>query len=254
VPNEPTLMSEFREALDEVLPPAPWLAATVAEDLRRRRSARSTVRDTGRSPSRVAVAAGLMMVLLAVGLAATFLAAQLYAPVPGASPTHSPTIDPVELARLQARPLILPTVPPGGVCPFGSNIGTGLGEGPIYLSGKGVQATSKWGEYYDPTYYADRQVSGIVLIRIRDLKTGEAGVFVGPNAAGEVVGTDTIDGTAVEQHGYAVLHVDRPPTLNKPAIWHVRQGWAAGWSGCWGFQLDGLDFSQVITGEVTPGS
>jgi len=34
------------------------------------------------------------------------------------------------------------------------------------------------------------------------------------------------------------------------AIWHVRQGWGAGWSGCGGFQLDGPDFSEVITGEV----
>src|SRR5260370_30982488 len=77
VPSERALVSELREALDEVLPPAPWLAATVAEDLRRRRSNRSMGRGSGGSPSRAAVAAGLVMVLLAAGVGVAFLATQL---------------------------------------------------------------------------------------------------------------------------------------------------------------------------------
>jgi hypothetical protein len=76
------------------------------------------------------------------------------------------------------------------------------GEGPIYLTGKGVQATTTqatttWIEYYDPTYYGGPQLTGLVLLRIRDLNTGRAGIFVGPYAVGDVVGTDTIDGKAV---------------------------------------------------------
>jgi hypothetical protein len=182
-----------------------------------------------------------------------------------------PAIDEVELARLKARPLILPFVLPGGTCPtagyhlvsyLGANPHTDIFGGRINVTGKGLeasaaglagQATSKWGKYYDPVYSADRKLKGIVLIRIRDLMTGEAGIFVGPYAAGDVVGTDTIDGNTVEQHNYAVLDLSHPPVAsgNYFGIWHIRQGWPAGWSGCWGVQLDGADFSEVYA-DTTP--
>src|SRR5260370_11960569 len=97
----------------------------------------------------------------------------------------------------------------------------------MYVTGQGLQKITKWGGYYDPTYYAGPQLTGIVLIRIRDLKTGRAGVFVGPSAAGNVVGMDTIDGKAVQPHGYAILDASRPPATSGPnhcGDWQIRQG------------------------------
>lgn len=176
---------------------------------------------------------------------------------PSEGPT--PTFDKVELAQLEAKPLMLPVVPPGGACPghnhhvidLGNASTTVIGEGPMYLSGKGIQVTTTWGEYYDPTYYAGPQLNGLVLLRTRDLMTGRAGVFVGPYAVGEVVGTDTIDSKAVQQHAEVVLDTTHHPATtgrSKWGIWVVRQGWAAGWSRCFGFQLDGMGFSEGITG------
>lgn len=79
--SDRTLRSEFRDALDDVLPPAPWLAASVADDLRRRRSGRSMDRGFGTSRKRAAVAAALVMVLLAAAIAAAFIAARLHQPI-----------------------------------------------------------------------------------------------------------------------------------------------------------------------------
>src|SRR5690349_11171655 len=77
-----------------------------------------------------------------------------------ASSPSPPTVVPATLAQLEARPLTLPLVPSGGACPghqYGLiDVGNGSitvnGEGPMYFTGKGLQATSAWGEYYDPTY------------------------------------------------------------------------------------------------------
>jgi hypothetical protein len=264
--NEPTFRSVFRKAIGEAHYPA-GLSNRVEVLINARGDIRSTA-IRGRGPFRVSVGrlgslvAALLVVLL---IASVMVGIHVWRDrsLLNTSPA-APTFDPVEIARLTARPLILPVVPPGGACPVsysnvidpGGNSFSAIGEGPMYVTGQGLQRTTKWGGYYDPTYYAGPQLSGIVLVRIRDLRTGRAGVFVGRYAAGTVVGTDTIDGKAVQQHGYAILDASRPPATSgtsKWGIWQIRQGWPTGWSGCWGFQLDGPDFSEVLTGVVTPG-
>src|SRR4029077_19159994 len=81
VDSEHTMRSELRSALDEVLPPKPWLEATVTEDLRRRRSRGPADRRSQRPRVRVAIAGGLAMVLVAGAAAIALLARQLFAPV-----------------------------------------------------------------------------------------------------------------------------------------------------------------------------
>ena len=78
--NERQLKNEFRRALDEVLPPVPWLEAAIAEDLRKRRSGGPVDRRPGvqrRSdwPSRPAMqlAASVLIVLLAAATVVTFV-------------------------------------------------------------------------------------------------------------------------------------------------------------------------------------
>jgi hypothetical protein len=74
--NERALKVELRQALDEVLPPAPWLEAAVNEDLRRRRSnAHGVGRTThGRQvwarPPMQLVAGALILVVAAAAVAA----------------------------------------------------------------------------------------------------------------------------------------------------------------------------------------
>jgi hypothetical protein len=78
VDNERALKIELRQALDEVLPPAPWLEAAVRDDLRKRRSPGSV----GRGPqvghrawprTSMRLAAGVLIVVLAAAGAAVFL-------------------------------------------------------------------------------------------------------------------------------------------------------------------------------------
>jgi hypothetical protein len=176
------------------------------------------------------------------------------------SPSPSPTVNTATLAQLEAKPLTLPVVAPGDTCPntamslidYGSGSTATYGSGPVYGVG-GPQTTTTWGDYFDVTYVTDPQFTGIALIRIRDLKSTRVGGFVGPYASGNVVGTDAIDGKAVQLHANLVLDAGHHPATSgnsKWGIWRVRQGVAAGWSGCFGIQVDGAGFTQVITGGI----
>lgn len=174
------------------------------------------------------------------------------------APSPSPTIDQVKLAQLEGKPLSLPVVRPGGTCPvtpmstidYGNGPTTVYGGGPVYGFG-GPKATTTWGDYFDATYVADPQVTGIVLVRIHDIQSDRVGVFIGPYGAGGVVGTDTIGSKAAQQHAELVLNASHPPATSsttKWGIWHLQQGLAAGWSGCWGIQVGGVGFSEVVVG------
>jgi hypothetical protein len=87
VDNERQLKMEFGRALDEVLPPAPWLEAAVTEDLRKRRARKSVVRTSGRQEESnwlprpaMQLAAGLLVLMLAAAAAVTFAALRYHAP------------------------------------------------------------------------------------------------------------------------------------------------------------------------------
>jgi Tol biopolymer transport system component len=99
VDSERELKSELRYALNEVLPPAPWLEATVIEDLRRRRS-RATARSSRRPwislpwpQSRVRLAAAVLVIVVAAA-AGVYLVERraLTSPVPGGNSTPLATI------------------------------------------------------------------------------------------------------------------------------------------------------------------
>ena len=76
--SEQTLRIELRRALDEVLPPAPWLEAAVREDLRKRRS-RGHVGSGSQHGRRVwprpplQLAAGVLILVVAAAAVAAFL-------------------------------------------------------------------------------------------------------------------------------------------------------------------------------------
>jgi hypothetical protein len=78
VDSERALKIEMSRALDEVLPPAPWLEAAVREDLYKRRSSRSRRRDQGKPGlvwprSAMQLAAAVLIVVLAAAALAAFL-------------------------------------------------------------------------------------------------------------------------------------------------------------------------------------
>jgi hypothetical protein len=81
VDSERALKAEFTQALDEVLPPAPWLGAAVRDDLRKRRTGSSSVRGSHKSQRRrtswsggaMRLAAAVLIVLLAGTAVVTFI-------------------------------------------------------------------------------------------------------------------------------------------------------------------------------------
>jgi hypothetical protein len=67
------------------------------------------------------------------------------------------------------------------------------------LSNKASLRPEFGGDYHDLTYVTEPQVAGLVLIRIQDLRSSQAGLFLGHYVAGAVVGTDTIGGKAIQR-------------------------------------------------------
>ncbi len=78
--NERELRTAFRRALDDVLPPVPWLEAAVTEDQRRRRARRSVDGSLSKTQPRRTVlprpviqfAAGVLILVLAAATVVTF--------------------------------------------------------------------------------------------------------------------------------------------------------------------------------------
>ncbi|HEV2475970.1 MAG TPA: hypothetical protein VGX22_05480 [Candidatus Dormibacteraeota bacterium] len=157
----------------------------------------------------------------------------------------------VTLAQLESRPIDLPTIGPNDPCP--QNMGTNsrgytLGSGPVYADG-GNATTTNWGTYFDVTYFTAPDLTGLVLIRGRDLRDANIHVvFVGKYGAGPVVGNDP-DPQGGAQHDELLLDASHPSQhLNADGMWAVRQGLAKSASNCYGFRVDGRGFTETFTG------
>lgn len=169
-------------------------------------------------------------------------AATSMAPSASATPSAGP-------AALAARPLRLPTLTPGQPCPTraGAQVspafGLALGAGPVYPVGLGADAVlmyahggafagSPWGGQKVlwvsvPTY------RGPVLIRGRRLDgPGELRFGDGTEPASDLAFPAGERGTASSS--------DAPDWRNWPSYTRVRA------PGCYAYQVDGLDFTEVI--------
>ena len=159
-----------------------------------------------------------------------------------------------ELAALEAKPLNLPKLNAGDSCP-NSPVGATFdyGTGPVYAVG-GPETQTPWGYYFDVTWVTAPGLSGPVLVRGRDLMSNRMLVFVGTYSAGAVVGTDTQAGSQLVQRAELVLDPKYPHSRVPGGYGYfpVRQGISSGWVGCFGFQIDGPDFTETITGFAAP--
>jgi hypothetical protein len=112
------------------------------------------------------------------------------------------------------------------------------------------------------SYWTDEWPSGLVLIRVRDLKTNELVVFARTpypadspaTPSGNVIGTEIVLGQRVELHPELLLDPSQllPPPKH---AWEALEGFPAGSSGCVGIQADGFTidgkaFSEVIVLNV----
>lgn len=204
---------------------------------------------------RVSLALVAAVLIAAVGVAAVMEWSSLHNNVSQAG------VGLTSVQQLEARSLKLPTARSANACPdnAGTNtLGYQFGSGPVYVDG-GPETATDWGYYYDVIYYASPNLRGPVLVRGRDLTTPDRPViFVGPQAAGPVVGTDSAPNTGA-QHTELVLDPSHPQFRGKANVgtsqivyWHVRQGISKGWLGCVGFQIDGTSFTQIISALTPP--
>jgi hypothetical protein len=244
-----SLRREFHSAFDQIAPPLGGMPERVvqtvlAEHKARRRKERMLFRL--RTPlSLVAV-----FVLIAV-IAAVLVGGRLvqdwnafHKPVPAGQPHAS-------LATLEARPLQLPQVAAAAACPNGPQSSTGVyGNGPFYGDSTIAQGPSRsqWGLYWYLEAETDRNVSGLMLVRAIDVKTKQQYVFAGQYAAGPVVGTDALGTQSIQQHSELVLDTSHRPTTTYKGrtTWPFQLGVPKGNSGCYGWQIDGDNFTETF--------
>lgn len=242
-----SLRKQIHSAFDEVAPPTFGVPERVvhtvlAEGPSRRRRERMMLRlRVPLSLVAVFVAIALVVgVLIGGRLMQDWNSFRNSAPAGGAGQS--------ELVQLESRPLVLPTPASLADCKSGPYNSTGsYGKGPVYGDGGGTSTTS-WGVYFHNLAYAETNIPGPILTRASDVFTHEPVVFVGQYAAGPVVGHDTVDGVAVEQHTELVFdtgQASKSPSTHKFA-WPFIAGVPSTWSGSSAFQIDGVGFSEVF--------
>lgn len=247
-----SLRVDIHEAIDEVVIDDRAMAARVVAALeftparghRTKRRWTSSLRGIG---SLVAV---LMVVAVIAGVLAGSRVWQDWNSFSAHQPQPSPKLDLALIAQLEARPLGLHQIPASSECPTGPYSSySGYGDGPVSLIG-GMHKQTQWGDYYNGLAYTDARLSGPVIGRGLDLKTGRPVIFIADYAYGPAAGTDTLQGKLVQQRGEVLLDTDHPPqtiTDNyKLRVWGVRVGIQAGASGCTGFQFDGAGFTETF--------
>lgn len=194
-----------------------------------------------------------LLVALAVALLSACSGAVSASPSPAPSPTNHKSVD---FASLRQRALHLPAVTPGGPCPVsphqpGTSVAPAFGSGPTFGNGPlypligdadddGIQhfgngASDEGGWAYSkvlwiasPKYQADR-----ILVRGHQLD--------GPNDLRFGVGSDPAAELLLEENVNA-----RGGWNNLPSYTRFRA------PGCYAYQVDGLDLSQVIVFKVVP--
>ena len=245
-----SLRRDVHSAFDVIAPPLGGMPERVvqtvlAEHNARRRKERMSVRF--RTPLSL-VAVFLLIALVAAVLVGGRLIADwnaLHKPTPAGQSSSA-----VTLANLEARPFILQTIGANDPCPHNGNSNPNhqFGDGPVYADGANPIDTN-WGSYYDIAYYTDPSVKGLVLIRAKDLRSSTIRVvFVGKYVAGPVVGRDSSP-VAGAQYQEVVFDAGKPQfrTGQHEGVFIVRQGAPANASACFGFQIDGTGFSEIIT-------
>jgi hypothetical protein len=251
-----SLRTQIHSAFDEVAPPTFGLPERVVQTVLTENSSRRR-REQIMLRLRVplSLVAVFVLVALAVGILIGGRLLQDWNSFRNSAPAGG--VSQSALAELEAKPLTLPVLKPGDPCPStpGNTAGFDYGSGPVYVMG-GPETQSSWGYYFDVTWVTAPDLSGPVLVRGRDLMSNRVGVFVGTYSAGAVIGTDTDtrSGSQIAQRAELLLDAGHPHSRTGAGYGYfpVRQGLSSGWVGCYGFQIDGSNFTETITGFAAP--
>lgn len=254
---ERTLTDLFHEVLDAEDVSGPFQRLQLELDKSTGAAHRRRARRTFMTRNRLVLLAAALVLIIG---ASVFVSSRVYSYLHvGSVPAGSNGTTTV--AQLLARPIQFSHIAAGQTCPAAGPSTQGLnGAGPVYIAGGTTPDTdTNWGHYGSSAFLTPPGLAGPVLIRVTDLSSGQPLVQVGPYAAGPVTGTDTVNGVAVERHGYIVLDTAHPPAttrnfLNNPYVaWPNEYGWAHTTTGfCTGIQIDGPSFTELINDQVNP--
>lgn len=259
-----TLRAEIRDAVDEVTPPARHLERNVRAFVfangrerqalrlpRRRRGWTYRLQGLG-----VAVAAALVVALIAGLVLGGRFWRDLNAP--------PATVNQSALKYLESLPVTLPKVASEAVCPKTPinerHPGLVAGDGPTFIEGHDPQAVTSWGNWGSVIFNYEPRVAGPVLVRARDLVTGQDVVFASypvgkPRLvpAGAVLGSDYVfelNATLTMRSEGVLADVD---PAEKLVGFKALIGESTGGSGCIGFQLNGPGFvNRLVIDQPTP--
>ncbi|MGA7913228.1 MAG: hypothetical protein WCC30_17000 [Candidatus Dormiibacterota bacterium] len=244
-----SLRSEIHAAIDDIAPSMGGLPERAVDTVLAEGPAR---RGRNRMLFRMRAPLSLVAAIVAIALVAALLVGgrlvQDWNSFHNGTPAgNAPSV----LSQLEARRLNLPAVEPGAACPDGPiTTGDYYGAGPAYAElGLIAKDTTSWGTYGGGVISIDGSVSDLVLVRARDLHTGQLVEFVGQYGSGPVEGKDVVEGKKVDRHPEAAVDMNHPPsqvlTVGK-ATWNMTFGLAKGYSGCVGWQVDSPSFSEVF--------
>ena len=264
-----SLRADIHTAFDELAPATTGLPVRVVQsvaDVSARRQRRQVWRARLRAPLSL-VAVFLLIALVVGAMVGGRLVSDWRTYM---NPTHPAGINPLQLHRLELRPLHLPPYKAGDPCPSGPwDSSTGwLGKGPVYgaeasstLVGWGTYITTSWGTYFLVSFESDPALKGPLLIRGRSLDSGHDLVFIGTGATGPLTGTDLVNGQLVEHRPEMALNAsDSPAPRGGYVEWRVTAG-AVGYQPfagpktsstsapvltCTLWQIDGLSFSETF--------
>jgi hypothetical protein len=252
-----SLRADIHDALDAELPRSPGLgsrvAALIRADLSEPKLLTYHARRTRwlRAPLYL-VAAALMVVLIA-GL---ILGGRYLRDINGQTP-----IDPTHLRALESRPIRLPTLEPGAICPdtppSQHNARYSISSGPVsmVLNELGSQLTASGNYWLEARLEYHGSAPGVVLIRAVDINAvdqpnGYPVWFASPTSipsavqpVGPVEETDVFGKSHIDWHPEAAF--SSPVLSNKPLELLYLLGVAYN-GNCVGWQFDGPGFSENI--------
>jgi hypothetical protein len=266
-----SLRAEIRDAIDDVIPPAPMLERTVTAyvyaDHRDRKVLSMGRRRTPpiRSFKGAATLAAALLVIALIG--GLIFGGRLLRDFHS---TPVPAINQGELKKLEARPLLtLPAMPSDGVCPAGpvaenfmGGYATGAGPMRLILGFPVSTYQTSWGSWTQTYFLVSPTTKGLFLVRARDLKSGDTVYFTGNLSGvadsqfgraipgGTAAGHDQVNGQRADLHPELVINASAPSdfvkTPSKPPLWGAYVGYPSGASGCISFQVDSDGSSETF--------
>lgn len=249
--------TDLREALGDVVParPVPGMRERVLQTALAHKRQRRKELMTYRVRISLALVAAVLLVAVATAALVTWNSLHTSNVSPAGETSAS------QVSQLEARPLHLPAFPTESKCTDGLFGGAGsFGAGPA-LSSFGPQPqpgqrayawTSSWGYYLDYVLYSDVRISGPILVRARDAFGSDRVVFIGQFAAGSVLGADVMDGPPVPQRAELLLDPSHAKAtvdahgVRHAFVWNFIAGVPLDASSSSAWQIDGVDFSEVV--------